>query len=184
MAKDPCTRPEPCETGKNANAVTSPREQDDSSDDLLLVGSTVAVQFIDEGDCLGEIVAIKILPPAESPVYTVHFPEDGKQFNVDPEVHKIRVVSPLKLGMAPHYILDAFADWQSHDECQGEFSIDHASICRHMFACPESFGLPHGITATRALEQIRLKESRAKKQRAALSRMVDFQTLDLVAERV
>ena len=138
----------------------------------------MAVRFIEEGDCLGEIVAIKTLPLAESPVYTVHFPADGKQFHVDPEVHKIRAVAPLRLGMVPHYILDAFADWKSRDEFQQATSADHASICKYMFACPGNFGLPHGITASRALEQIRIKHNRLKKQHAALSQLVEFQTKD------
>ena len=38
-----------------------------------------------EGDCLGEIVAVKTLPTAKSFVYTVHFSEDGEQFDVDPK---------------------------------------------------------------------------------------------------
>ena len=167
MAKGSCTCRVPCEI---ASVVTSKHE---SSGELLLLGSTVAVRFIEVGDCLGEIVAIKTL---ETLVYTVHFPEDGQQFHVDPKIHKIRAVAPLRLGTVPHYILDAFADWKSNDECQQGTSSDHASICKYMFACPGDFGLPHGITASRALEQIRLKEKRLKKQRAALSQLVDFQT--------
>lgn len=80
---------------------------------------------------------------------------------------------PPRMGEASRFVLDDFAA-----VCEDK---EHVALCRDMFDNPGKFGLPAGVTASRAREQICLREHALGKQREALAKLVSFQVSGLLA---
>jgi hypothetical protein len=98
----------------------------------------------------------------------------------DPPVDAPHFASPPQLGEASRVVLDNFASWKNHRQNQALFK-EHVALCKDMFDSPSKFGLPAGITASQAHEQICLREHALGEQAEALERLVRFQVSGLVA---